>query len=140
MVVAPLLFQVAFNFAFYPRVPGRSPPLYELAPMGGRRFTKSPGTSPSDGSSLLPGLCRFWALATALAVQACACPSCPWRRELPQPSLRITVGHPPSPNALSLWSRCKKGCCGDEDSAPWIEYSNHIRTFEGNIVNIITFD
>ena len=50
-VVAPLLFKAAFNFAFYPRVPGRSSPLYELAPMGSRRFTKSPEMSPPGGSS-----------------------------------------------------------------------------------------
>ena len=51
MVVAPLLFQTAFNYAFYPPVAGRSSRLYELAPMGSRRFTKSPGTSPPSGSS-----------------------------------------------------------------------------------------
>lgn len=44
-VVAPLLFQTAFNFALYPPVAGISSRLYELAPMRSRRFTKSPGTS-----------------------------------------------------------------------------------------------
>ena len=67
-VVAPLLFQTAFNYASYPQVPGRSTLLCGLAPVGSRRFTKSRGTSPPDGSSCLPGLCRFCALATALAV------------------------------------------------------------------------
>ncbi len=97
MVVAPLLFQTAFNFASYPRVPGRSSPLCGLAPVGSRRFTKSRGTSPPDGSSCLPGLCRFCALATALAVSD-------FRIHLALGGgnflswLAPTVGRPPSPD------------------------------------------
>lgn len=110
MVVAPLLFQTAFNFASNPPVSSRSPRLCGLAPMGSRRFTKSPGMSPPDGSSLLPDLCRFWALATALAVPAYAGPSRSGRRELPQLALRL-----PSAVLHLLASRCSigilYGCC-----------------------------
>lgn len=95
-VVAPLLFQTAFNFASYPQVPGRSTLLCGLAPVGSRRFTKSRGTSPPGGSSCQPGLCRFCALATALAVSD-------FRIHLTLGGgnflswLAPTVGRPPSP-------------------------------------------
>lgn len=104
MVVAPLLFQTAFNFASNPPVSGRSPRLCGLAPMGSRRFTISPGMSPPDGSSCRPGLCRFWALATALAVPVYTGPSCPGRRELPQLAIRL-----PSAVLHLLAGRCSIG-------------------------------
>jgi len=45
MIVPPLLFQAAFNYALYPPVSGRSSRLYEFAPMRSRRFIISLGTS-----------------------------------------------------------------------------------------------
>ncbi len=97
MVVAPLLFQTAFNYAFYPPVAGRSSRLYELAPMGSRRFTKSPGTSPPGGSSFdricvvsgpLPRLSPYRIAPVHLALGGGNFLS--W--------LAPTVGRPPSPD------------------------------------------
>ena len=48
VIVPPLLFQAAFNYALYPPVTGRSTRLYEFAPMRCRRFTISSGMSLSS--------------------------------------------------------------------------------------------
>lgn len=55
MLVPPLLFQAAFDYALYPPVRGTSTRLYEFAPMRCRRFTISSGTSLSAGHPVYRG-------------------------------------------------------------------------------------
>ena len=107
MVVAPLLFQTAFNYASNPPVSGRSPRLCGLAPMGSRRFTKSSGTSPPCGSSFdrvcvvsgpLPQLSPYRLTPIHLALGGGNFLS--WHMP--------TVGRPPSPNVPTIcFSRYK---------------------------------
>ena len=107
MVVAPLLFQTAFNYASNPPVSGRSPRLCGLAPMGSRRFTKSSGTSPPGGSSFdrvcvvsgpLPQLSPYRLTPIHLALGGGNFLS--WHMP--------TVGRPPSPNVQPIcFSRYK---------------------------------
>ena len=101
MVVAPLLFQTAFNYASNPPVSGRSPRLCGLAPMGSRRFTKSSGTSPPGGSSFyrvcvvsgpLPQLSPYRLTPIHLALGGGNFLS--WHMP--------TVGRPPSPNGPTI--------------------------------------
>ena len=64
---SPLSVSGSIQLSALPASPELSSRLFGLAPVRCRRFTKSPRTSPSNGSSYWSGLCRFCALAQALA-------------------------------------------------------------------------
>lgn len=104
MVVAPLLFQTAFNYAFYPPVAGRSPRLYELAPMGSRRFTIFPGTSPPSGSSLA-GTVSFLSPCHGSRRTGLPRSILPWEEGTSSAGAEApTVSRPPSPDGLAYFA------------------------------------
>ena len=126
MIVAPLLFQAAFNYALYPPVIGQSSRLSELAPMGNRRFIKSSGTSLSADHPCYRS-CVVSEPEPELSPCRISRPICPVEEGTSSAGTSPTVGRSSSPDGYPL-GIVRFNCCppARADGHHWRLYKTFI--------------